>query len=70
MTYAFGAFYNNIDEATHSGYIDPVKFETPSAVLEFDANISNRDVFNAIAGHANGQDIHPYSIKLLPILIY
>lgn len=52
------------------GYIDPVKFETPSAVLEFDANISNRDVFNAIAGHANGSDIHPYTIKLLPILIY
>ena len=28
------------------------------------------DVQNPMADHANGDDIHPYCIKLLPVLIY
>lgn len=34
----------------------------------FDA--SNKSYMNPMAGHANGSDIHPYSIKLLPVLVY
>lgn len=39
-----------------------------SISLEFNAN--NAGYYNQMSGHANGDDIHPYSIKLLPILIY
>ena len=40
-----------------------------SVGFSFSANQGNTAT-NPIAGHAAGDDIHPYSIRLLPILIY
>lgn len=36
----------------------------------FDANRDNRNMGNPMAGHANGADIHPYNISLVPLIAY
>ena len=36
----------------------------------FDANADNNNWGNPIAGHANGDDIHPYNIAILPLISY
>ena len=41
--------------------------------LYLDANISTQggvEIVNPMAGHANGKDIHPYSIYMVPLITY
>ena len=38
--------------------------------IVFNANNDTDSYGNCMSGHANGSDIHPYSIELLPILVY
>lgn len=37
--------------------------------FSFSANADENSYGNPIAGHANGSDIHPYNISLIPIII-
>ena len=39
-------------------------------LISFDANIDNSQDGNPMAGHANGADIHPYNISLVPLISY
>lgn len=42
-----------------------------STNLYFNANLSEDAAdYNPIAGHANGDDIHPYNIAVLPLISY
>ena len=36
----------------------------------FDANANNNSWGNPMAGHANGNDIHPYSVRVLYLIVY
>ena len=74
---ASGAFTPTNYEATPWAWHYDVKslrvngYPENATKLLFNANTQNvYDVQNLMAGHANGDDIHPYSIKLLPILVY
>ncbi len=40
------------------------------ANIYFDANDNYKNYGNAMAGHANGTDIHPYNISFLPLIAY
>ena len=50
--------------------VDPNITRYRATQIVLDASKNMGDISNPMAGHANGSDIHPYSIKLLPILIY
>ena len=41
-----------------------------SVYINFDANIDTNDYGNNMAGHAVGPDIHPYTVKVLPLITY
>ena len=41
-----------------------------SVYINFDANIDTNGYGNPMHGHANGDDIHPYSIYLVPLITY
>ena len=41
-----------------------------STGVKFNANTNINNYGNPMSGHANGEDIHPYSVKFLPILVY
>lgn len=38
--------------------------------IGFNANQDNNSYGNPMAGHANGEDIHPYTIYALPLIAY
>lgn len=63
-----GAFSNAATNPEEDGY-------QPGAVgykstLNLNANNDGLSYGNPMKNHAAGDDIHPYSIRLLPILIY
>ena len=41
-----------------------------SVYINFDANVDSNNFGNKMSGHANGNDIHPYSIYLVPLISY
>ena len=41
-----------------------------SVYINFDANIDSNNFGNKMVGHANGDDIHPYSLYLVPLISY
>lgn len=41
----------------------------PVDTLKINANEGTKET-NLMAGHANGDDIHPYSIYLVPLITY
>ena len=41
-----------------------------SVYINFDANVDTNGYGNHMHGHANGDDIHPYSIYLTPLISY
>lgn len=61
-------------EVAYSDHINSSIRKQGSDVLFFNANRAIADGSsvnpNPISGHAAGDDIHPYSIRFLPILIY
>lgn len=65
-TYSRGAFrfgaYNNM-----KGFIDNPNLNQYVDMLIIDSNYGNI-MDNPIAGHADGSDIHPYNVSLLPLI--
>ena len=62
---SIGAFSVKTRGRTESGYSDRATY---SRVRTFDANANTENYGNPMAGHAAGQDIHPYSIGLTPLI--
>ena len=66
-----GAFNNKIkrERAIMGGETEDLNY----CELWLDANINSTvgiETQNPMAGHANGDDIHPYSIYLVPLISY
>ena len=57
------SYSNTGGQSTDSG------IELPQIFL-FNANTDNEDYGNSMAGHANGDDIHPYSFRTLFLIAY
>ena len=51
--------------ALSSSYMSPCPVDT----LKIDVNKGTKEK-NPIAGHANANDIHPYSLYLVPLITY
>ena len=70
----YGALSSLPNSDTYSPHLSSSQssWQQGANTLQFEANDNTASSyqFNPISGHANGSDIHPYSIRLLPILIY
>ena len=72
-----GAFAD-ISSTTQEGYYTTTSSDgvhLGRVAVNFSANRNENaepsdHYFNPMGGHATGADIHPYSIKLMPILVY
>lgn len=62
-----GAFYQG---STKESRIGSLSSWGSRYTYRFDANSDNRSMGNPMAGHANGADIHPYNISLVPLIAY
>lgn len=62
-----GAFYQG---STKESSIGSLSDWGSRYTYRFDANSDNRSMGNPMAGHANGADIHPYNISLVPLIAY
>ena len=69
----YGAFSSTENNA-YSPHFDASQssWQQGARTLQFEANnnYASGYKFNPMSDHANGSDIHPYSIELLPILVY
>ena len=62
---AFNTTQQN-EEVLSAGNSQGIKYNS----LNLNANESNNNSSNKMAGHANGDDIHPYSLYLVPLISY
>ena len=62
-----GAFYYN--NTRRDGFV-PTSYLQKAYSGTFNANLDSNDYGNPMSGHANGEDIHPYNIAVLPLISY
>lgn len=62
-----GAFYQGSDKEYKIGSLSSWGSRY---TYRFDANRDKENMGNPMAGHANGADIHPYNISLVPLIAY